>query len=180
MDERNTLRIVLQRNDRISRTCLALHGTTRSWCVRYIVERYFDIDTSDSDGPRIVESNKRMTVGLLAFVGLALFATSVSIIMELSLNVRQFRISCWMSWCKSSPAEGDMTSYGKHPTLQEMKNRTRNSFRCDAEIQTFRSLVTSRVRFESVFSSLLKLILLPRNLWWGLSEPDELRERSSH
>ena len=122
-----------------------------------------------------------MTVDLLAFVGLALFATSVSIIMKLSLIVRHFlRVSWWTSWCKSSSAEGDMTSYGKHPTLQEMKNRTCSNFRCDAEIQVFWSLVTFKVCFEGVFSSLLKLILLSRNLWWGLSELDELRERSSH
>ena len=100
--------------------------------------------------------------------------------MELSLIVRQFRVSSWTSWCKSSCAEGDMTSYGKHPTLQDTRNRVCNSFRCGAETQVFRSLVTSRVRFASVFSSLLKLILLSSNLWWRFSELDELRERSSH
>ena len=49
-----------------------------------------NIDTSDPDGTSTVASDKDITVGLLAFVGLSLFATSVSIIMELSLIVRQF------------------------------------------------------------------------------------------
>ena len=46
-----------------------------------------DNDTSDPDGTSIVASDEDMTVGLLAFVGLALFAASVSINMELSLIV---------------------------------------------------------------------------------------------